>query len=74
MGVDGSRGHDGVRRGYDAMAERYADAYCDELAGKPLDRALLACLIEQAGPAPRSRMSVAAAGTSRAESLAAAGL
>ena len=29
---------------------RNADAYSGELAGKPLDRALLACLIEQAGP------------------------
>ena len=32
------------------MAGKYADAYGGELAGKPLDRALLACLIEQAGP------------------------
>ena len=30
------------------MAGKYADAYGGELAGKPLDRALLACLIEQA--------------------------
>ena len=48
--MDGSRGHDRVRRGYDAVAGKYADAYGGELAGKPLDRALLACLIEQAGP------------------------
>ena len=38
---------DSVRRGYDAVAEKYADGFRGELAGKPLDRALLACLIEQ---------------------------
>lgn len=38
-----------ARRSYDAVAEKYADGFRDELAGKPLDRALLACLIEQAG-------------------------
>jgi SAM-dependent methyltransferase len=38
---------DSVRRSYDAVAEKYADGFRDELAGKPLDRALLACLIEQ---------------------------
>ena len=38
-----------MRRCYDAVAGKYADAYGGELAGKPLDRALLACLIEQAG-------------------------
>jgi ubiquinone/menaquinone biosynthesis C-methylase UbiE len=43
-------GHDSVRRSYDAVAERYAAQFSDELAGKPLDRALLACLIEQAQP------------------------
>jgi ubiquinone/menaquinone biosynthesis C-methylase UbiE len=41
-------GHDSVRRSYDAVAENYATGFCDELAHKPLDRALLACLIEQA--------------------------
>jgi 2-polyprenyl-3-methyl-5-hydroxy-6-metoxy-1,4-benzoquinol methylase len=44
--VSGRR--DSVRRGYDAVAEKYADGFRDELAGKPLDRALLACVIEQA--------------------------
>ena len=42
--------HDPVRRSYDAVAEKYADGFRDELAYKPLDQALLACLIEQAGP------------------------
>jgi ubiquinone/menaquinone biosynthesis C-methylase UbiE len=48
MGQSGS--HDSVRRSYDAVAEKYAAQFSDELAGKPLDRALLACLIEQAQP------------------------
>jgi 2-polyprenyl-3-methyl-5-hydroxy-6-metoxy-1,4-benzoquinol methylase len=48
--VDGSRALDRARRSYDAVAGKYADSYSGELAGKPLDRALLACLIEQAGP------------------------
>jgi ubiquinone/menaquinone biosynthesis C-methylase UbiE len=39
--------HDSVRRSYDAVAENYAVGFRDELAHKPLDRALLACLIEQ---------------------------
>jgi ubiquinone/menaquinone biosynthesis C-methylase UbiE len=39
--------HDLVRRSYDAVAETYAAKLGDELARKPLDRALLACLIEQ---------------------------
>lgn len=39
-----------MRRSYDAVAEKYAAQFSDELAGKPLDRALLACLIEQAQP------------------------
>ena len=47
--MTGSGRHDRVRRCYDAVAGKYADAYGGELAGKPLDRALLACLIEQAG-------------------------
>jgi SAM-dependent methyltransferase len=43
--------HDAVRRGYDTVAEKYAAGFRDELAHKPLDRALLACLAEQAeGP------------------------
>jgi ubiquinone/menaquinone biosynthesis C-methylase UbiE len=46
--VEGSGRHDRVRRCYDAVAGKYADAYGGELASKPLDRALLACLIEQA--------------------------
>jgi ubiquinone/menaquinone biosynthesis C-methylase UbiE len=48
MGQSGS--HDSVRRSYDAVAEKYAAQFSDELTGKPLDRALLACLIEQAQP------------------------
>lgn len=40
--------HDSVRRSYDAVAEAYAAGFRAELAGKPLDRALLACLAEQA--------------------------
>jgi ubiquinone/menaquinone biosynthesis C-methylase UbiE len=42
--------HDSVRRSYDAVAGKYAAQFSDELAGKPLDRALLACLIEQSQP------------------------
>jgi SAM-dependent methyltransferase len=43
--------HDPVRRSYDTVAENYAAGFRDELAHKPLDRALLACLAEQAqGP------------------------
>jgi hypothetical protein len=30
-----------TRASYDAVAEAYATAFSDELAGKPLDRALL---------------------------------
>jgi ubiquinone/menaquinone biosynthesis C-methylase UbiE len=41
--------HHSVRRSYDTVAEEYAVGFRDELAGKPLDRALLACLAEQAG-------------------------
>ncbi len=40
--------HRSVRRSYDTVAEQYAAGFRDELAGKPLDRALLACLAEQA--------------------------
>jgi SAM-dependent methyltransferase len=39
-----------VRRSYDAVAERYAAEVGGELAGKPLDRALLAAIAEAAGP------------------------
>jgi len=39
--------HDSVRRSYDALAERYSARLGDELAHKPLDRALLAALLEQ---------------------------
>jgi SAM-dependent methyltransferase len=40
--------HGHVRRSYDAVAEEYASGFRDELAGKPLDRALLVSLAEQA--------------------------
>jgi ubiquinone/menaquinone biosynthesis C-methylase UbiE len=40
--------HRSVRQSYDAVAEDYATGFRDELARKPLDRALLACLAEQA--------------------------
>lgn len=42
-----------VRRSYDTVAEDYAANLGDELAGKPLDRALLAGLIEQTEPGAR---------------------
>ncbi|HEX4255796.1 MAG TPA: class I SAM-dependent methyltransferase [Streptosporangiaceae bacterium] len=48
--------HDRTRRSYDAVAGAYADGLRDELAGKPLDRALLTALIEQ------SQLEPAAAG------------
>ncbi len=37
---------DRVREAYDAVAERYAEELHAELAGKPLDRALLQCLVD----------------------------
>ncbi|MFD0205263.1 MULTISPECIES: class I SAM-dependent DNA methyltransferase [Saccharothrix] len=40
--------HDAVRRSYDTVAEEYATRLGDELADKPVDRALLAGLLEQA--------------------------
>ena len=40
--------HHRVRQSYDAVAEEYATGFRDELTRKPLDRALLACLAEQA--------------------------
>jgi ubiquinone/menaquinone biosynthesis C-methylase UbiE len=42
--------HAATRRSYDAVAPEYAAQFRDELGGKPLDRALLASLIEQAVP------------------------
>jgi len=47
--MPGSGRHDRTRRSYDAVAEKYAEGFRDELAYKPLDRALLTCLIEQTG-------------------------
>lgn len=40
---------DNVRASYDTVAETYAVEVGDELAGKPLDRALLAALVELVG-------------------------
>ena len=40
--------HHSVRSSYDAVAEEYAGSFGDELAHKPLDRALLASVAEQA--------------------------
>ncbi|MFI5806174.1 class I SAM-dependent methyltransferase [Streptomyces sp. NPDC051561] len=42
--------HHAVRRSYDTVAEEYVKRLHDELAGKPLDRALLAALLEQTEP------------------------
>lgn len=42
--------HDSVRQSYDALAERYSAELGEELAYKPLDRALLAALVEQHPP------------------------
>src|ERR1700735_3295000 len=39
--------HGNTRRSYDAVAGPYADGLRDDLSGKPLDRALLAALLEQ---------------------------
>ena len=47
--ASGDFGHDPVRRSYDAVAPEYANAFRDELAHKPLDRALLGCLIDLTG-------------------------
>ncbi|SCF13417.1 class I SAM-dependent methyltransferase [Micromonospora mirobrigensis] len=44
--------HHRVRRSYDTVAETYRERIGDELDGKPLDRALLAALVEEAGPEP----------------------
>ena len=40
--------HHAVRRSYDAVAGDYTECFRGELAAKPLDRALLACLAEEA--------------------------
>jgi SAM-dependent methyltransferase len=40
--------HHAVRRSYDAVAGEYTECFRDELAAKPLDRALLDCLAEEA--------------------------
>lgn len=48
--MDRSRDHDSVRRSYDAVAEHYVASSGGELAGKPLDRALLACLLARRQP------------------------
>ena len=39
--------HHAVRQSYDAVAKEYLECFRDELARKPLDRALLACLAEE---------------------------
>ena len=49
FGMDGPISqHHTVRQSYDAVAEEYLERFRNELAGKPLDRALLACLAEEA--------------------------
>ncbi|TDC62222.1 class I SAM-dependent methyltransferase [Streptomyces hainanensis] len=48
--MGGRLNDDGVRRSYDTVAEEYAGRLHDELAGKPLDRALLTALLERAEP------------------------
>ncbi|MER7345560.1 methyltransferase domain-containing protein [Streptomyces aurantiacus] len=42
--------HEAVRRSYDTVAEEYAQRLHDELDARPLERALLSCLVEQAEP------------------------
>lgn len=42
--------HDRAQRSYDSVAEEYQQRFEDELDHKPLDRALLGTLIEEAGP------------------------
>ncbi|MFF4273657.1 class I SAM-dependent methyltransferase [Streptomyces sp. NPDC001536] len=42
--------HDSVRRSYDTVAEEYATRLHAELEHKPLDKALLAALLEQTEP------------------------
>jgi ubiquinone/menaquinone biosynthesis C-methylase UbiE len=48
--VSDETGHRSVRRSYDAVAEEYTLRLSGELAYKPLDRALLAALVEQTEP------------------------
>ncbi|GAB2907467.1 class I SAM-dependent methyltransferase [Streptomyces mayteni] len=48
--MDEQANDDGVRRSYDTVAEEYARRLHDELAGKPLDRALLTALTEGLEP------------------------
>jgi len=43
--------HDVVERSYDAIAGEYLRTFGDELTAKPLDRALLAMIAQQVGPA-----------------------
>ncbi|MEU7037744.1 class I SAM-dependent methyltransferase [Streptomyces sp. NPDC046237] len=45
--MEDSHDHVSVRHSYDTVAEEYALRLHEELAGKPLDRALLAALLEQ---------------------------
>jgi SAM-dependent methyltransferase len=47
--VSGRTNREAVRRSYDEVAEDYAARIGDELDHKPLDRALLGALVEQAG-------------------------
>jgi SAM-dependent methyltransferase len=47
--VEASVRGDLVSTSYDAVAASYSASFCDELPGKPLDRALLSCLAEQTG-------------------------
>ncbi|MGH8876620.1 MAG: class I SAM-dependent methyltransferase [Stackebrandtia sp.] len=41
--------YEAIQRSYDAVADEYAVRLHDELAGKPLDRALLSSLFEESG-------------------------
>lgn len=45
--MSGQTNRETVQRSYDTVAEEYAARLHDELAGKPLDRALLTALLEQ---------------------------
>lgn len=45
--MEGSTRRDAVRRSYDAVAEKCAIGFREEIAYKPLDRALLSCVVEQ---------------------------
>jgi SAM-dependent methyltransferase len=49
---DPQRHLDALRRSYDAVADRYAAEISDELAGKPLDRALLDAFAELCDEGP----------------------